>query len=64
MGKRKTRTQMELFSQAPNSIEWEQLPQASRHNSQRLLAQLFLSVFCYNQNTQTEERCHAIEDYK
>lgn len=65
MGKRKTkRTQTELFSQDPNSMQWEKLPETSRRNTQWLFAQLFISVLSHNQRTQTEERHHAIEDYK
>lgn len=65
MGTRKTkRTQIDLFSQEPNVMQWEKLPQTSRLNAERLFAQLFISVLSDNQRTQTQERHHAIEDYK
>ena len=55
--------QIDLFSQEPERMQWEKLNQTSRRNTQRLLAQLFMSVHSHNQKTQTKEPRHAIENY-
>lgn len=61
MEKRKSlKRQFDLFSHAPENIQWEQLSETNRHDIQQVLAMLLVSSLSNAQfEFESKERAHA-----
>lgn len=62
--KNQVRQQVDLFAQDGDRMQWQQLPENDRRQTQQLFAQLLVKLMAHDlTDAHHKENIHAAEDY-
>ena len=63
--KNQIRQQVDLFAQNGDRMQWQQLPENDRRQTQQLFAQLLVKLMVHHlTDARHKENIHAAEDYR